>query len=45
MKNVKVGRSPAAIDIAPKTLARYNRIVNENFEVTLRVFNADEYID
>lgn len=45
MKNVKVGRSPAAIDIAPKTLARYNRIVNENFEVTLRVFNADEYIN
>lgn len=45
MENVKASKSPAVIDQDLKALARYNRIVIENVEATLRVLNADEYVD
>lgn len=45
IENVKAKRPPAAIDDDIKTLSRYNRLLIDNIEATLRVLNADEHID
>jgi len=45
VENLKSKRPPSAIDPDLKALNRYNRIIIDNVEATLRVLKADEHVD